>query len=260
MLRKSLRFLPSPALVEGTEWLIMFQPRCWLCPFVGRRNVPSDGSESCGSFYDNLNDWTDFHIACVKCVFFKSVFIKFSWVSTGCQTPCISDTRKAQRQSAQSEAGCAPELNGCNCFWGEQYLFISLWIFFSPCKQFWKRLTCFLWKKMLKQESLRTAVLIRAKVHWPNTLLQSGQPSSSKGKLMSCAGLLLPESWKCRPFMAGTGIPWSLKPHGLLPRTQGMCLSSAWALQSHLCPLLTWFFWWAWDLRTADSCSMDPSN
>lgn len=94
---------------------------------------------------------------------------------------------------------------------------------------------------MLKQESLRTAVLIRAKVHWPNTLLQSGQPSSSKGKLMSCAGLLLPESWKCRPFMAGTGIPWSLKPHGLLPRTKGMCLSSAWALQSHLCPLLTCF-------------------
>lgn len=87
---------------------------------------------------------------------------------------------------------------------------------------------------MLKQKSLRRAVLIRAEVHWPNTF-QSCQLPLSKGKLVCCAGLLLPGSQECRPPLAGTGIPWSLQAHGLLPRTQGMCFSSAGALQSCRC-------------------------
>lgn len=115
-------------------------------------------------------------------------------------------------------------------------------------------------KKMLKHESLRTAVLIRRKVHWPNASLQSGEPLLSKAKLMSCAGLLLPGSRECRPPVAGTGIPWSLQAHGVLPRTQGMCLSSSWAeTLSEWCCRCVHF--WACFLVGPGTCTADsPSN
>jgi len=83
-----MTFLPSPALVAGTGWAVMYHPRHWLCHTVGRRHVPPDGGESCGWSQDHGTIWTPLHKAVVKCGSWKSsLFMQFSWVSTGQQNP-----------------------------------------------------------------------------------------------------------------------------------------------------------------------------
>ena len=49
-----MTFLPSPALAKGIKCVTMSQPGRWLCRFVGRRRVPSDGGERCGSCHDDV--------------------------------------------------------------------------------------------------------------------------------------------------------------------------------------------------------------